>query len=169
MATIDLMKKRIADFNPQKCDLKDNNVILLSPLDWIEGDNLYLPESVRMSDGSTNENVIYDSWSFLRALEEWDGISLSMYVGKNYLKTIDNWAKGYITDNEKIISLHLPKVVNIFLYDEEIEGNKKKNGILYFGDEIVFVPDMNPYAESLPLTPVHGMYEDCNSHIDGID
>jgi hypothetical protein len=92
-----------------------------------------------------------------------------MYVGKNYLQTIDNWAKGYINDREKLISLHLPKVVNIFLYDEEIEGCTSKNGILYFGEEIVFVPDMNPYAESLPLTPVHGMYEDSNSHIDGID
>lgn len=169
MATIDLMKKRIADFNPLKCELKDDNVILLSPLDWIEGSNLYLPESVRMPDGSINEKIVYDSWSFTRALEEWDGNSLSMYVGKNYLQTIDNWANGYINDREKLISLHLPKVVNIFLYDEEIEGCTSKNGILYCGEEAVFVPDMNPYAECMPLTPVRGMYKDDYSSIDGID
>ena len=48
--------------------------------------------------------------------EEWEGDFLSMYVGKNYLQTIDKWAKGYITDREKVISLYLPKVINIFLY-----------------------------------------------------
>ena len=169
MEAIDLMKKRIADFNPLKCELKDDNVILLSPLDWIEGSNLYFPESVRMPDGSINEKIVYDSWAFTRALEEWDGNSLSMYVGKNYLQTIDNWAKGYINDREKLISLHLPKVVNIFLYDEEIEGCTSKNGILYCGNEAVFVPDMNPYAECMPLTPIHGMYKDDYSSIDGID
>ena len=169
MATIDLMKKRIADFNPLKCELKDDNVILLSPLDWIEGNNLYLPESVRMSDGTINESVVFDSWSFSKALEEWEGDFLSMYVGKNYLQTIDIWAKGVITDREKIRSLHLPKVINIFLYDKKMDGCTSRNGILYYGDEAFFVPDRNPYAESMPLTPIHGMYEDDYSSIYGID
>ena len=169
MATVDLAKKRVIDFNPQKCESKNDSVILLSPLDWIEGDILYLPESIRMPDGSINEFVAFDSWAFSRALEEWEGDFLSMYVGKNYLQTIGNWANGYINDREKLISLHLPKVVNIFLYDEEIEGCTSKNGILYCGEEAVFVPDMNPYAECMPLTPVHGMYKDDYSSIDGID
>ena len=169
MATVDLAKKRVIDFNPQKCESKNDSVILLSPLDWIEGDILYLPESIRMPDGSINEFVAFDSWAFSRALEEWEGDFLSMYVGKNYLQTIGNWANGYINDREKLISLHLPKVVNIFLYDEEIEGCTSKNGILYCGEEDVFVPDMNPYAECMPLTPVHGMYKDDYSSIDGID
>lgn len=169
MATVDLAKKRVVDFNPLKCGLKGDSILLFSPLDWIEGDNLYLPESIRMFDGSINEKVIYDSWSFTIALEKWEGESLSMYVGKNYLKAIDNWAKGYINDREKLLSLHLPKVVNIFLYDEEIEGCTSKNGILYYGGKAVFVPDRNPYAESIPLTPVHGMYEDSYSSICGID
>ena len=169
MATVDLAKKRVIDFNPQKCESKNDSVILLSPLDWIEGDILYLPESIRMPDGSINEFVAFDSWAFSRALEEWEGDFLSMYVGKNYLQTIGNWANGYINDREKLISLHLPKVVNIFLYDEEIEGCTSKNGILYCGEEAVFVPDMNPYAECMPLTPVHGMYKDDYSSIDGIN
>ena len=140
MATVDLAKKRVVDFNPLKCGLKGDSILLFSPLDWIEGDNLYLPESIRMFDGSINEKVIYDSWSFTIALEKWEGESLSMYVGKNCLKAIDNWAKGYINDTEKLLSLHLPRVVNIFLYDEEIEGCTSKNGILYYGGKAVFVP-----------------------------
>ncbi len=168
MTKVDLAKKRVVDFNPLICELKDNRIILFSPLDFIEGNNFYLPEKVRMPNGTINENVVFD-WSFSRTLEEWEGDFLSMYVGKNYLQTIDNWAKGYITDREKLIDLYLPKVANIFLYDKEIDGCTSKNGILYCGDEAVFVPDMNPYAESMPLTPVHGMYEDDYSSIDGID
>lgn len=160
MTTIDFAAKRVIDFDPLKCGLKDDCIILFSPLDFIEGDNLYLPESVRMPDGSINEKVVYDSWSFSRALEKWDGDSLSMYVGENYLQTIDNWAKGYITDREKTACLYLPKVVNIFLYDNEIEGCTSKNGILYCGDEVVFVPDCNSYAETLPLEPMHGYYKE---------
>ena len=168
MTTVDLAKKRVVDFNSQTCELKDNRIMLLSPLVFIEGNNFYLPEKVRMPNGTINENVVFD-WSFSRALEEWEGDSLSMYVGKNYLQTIDNWAKGYITDREKVLYLYLPKVINIFLYDKEIDGCTSKNGILYCGEEAVFVPDRNPYAESMPLTPVHGMYEDDYSSIDGID
>ena len=169
MESNSLSKKRIVDFDPQKCGIEKDHVLLFSPLDFIEEHNLYLPEKVRMPDGTINENVVFDSWSFTRALEEWEGDFLSMYVGKNYLQTIDIWAKGVITDREKVLYLYLPKVINIFLYDKEIDGCTSKNGILYCGEEAVFVPDRNPYAESMPLTPVHGMYEDDYSSIDGID
>ena len=169
MESNSLSKKRIVDFDPKKCGIEKDHVLLFSPLDFIEEHNLYIPEKIRMPDGTINESVVFDSWSFSKALEEWEGDFLSMYVGRNYLQTIDNWAKGYITDRKKVISLHLPKVINIFLYDKEIDGCTSKNGILYCGDEAVFVPDMNPYAESMPLTPVHGMYEDDYSSIYGID
>lgn len=168
MESNSLSKKRIVDFDPQKCGIEKDHVLLFSPLDFIEEHNLYIPEKIRMPNGTINENVVFD-WSFSRALEEWEGDSLSMYVGKNYLQTIDNWAKGYISDREKVLYLYLPKVINIFLYDKEIDGCTSKNGILYCGEEAVFVPDRNPYAESMPLTPVHGMYEDDYSSIDGID
>ena len=96
MATIDLTKKRIIDFDPQKCGLKKNSVILFSPLDFIEGDCLYLPECVRMSDGSINEDVIFDYGSFSRSLDLWNGDAVSLYAGKNYIQTILNsiWMKN---------------------------------------------------------------------------
>ena len=179
MATIDLTKKRIIDFDPQKCGLKKNSVILFSPLDFIEGDCLYLPECVRMSDGSINEDVIFDYGSFSRSLDLWNGDAVSLYAGKNYIQTILNWLNELNMDEkQKIRYFHLPKVINIYLYDNDIEVGlnngsviscSSKNGILYFGSDLFFVPDRNPYAESLPLTPVHGMYEDTYSSIDGID
>ena len=98
MESNSLSKKRIVDFDPQKCGIEKDHVLLFSPLDFIEEHNLYIPEKIRMPNGTINENVVFD-WSFSRALEEWEGDSLSMYVGKNYLQTIDNWAKGYISDS----------------------------------------------------------------------
>lgn len=122
MESNSLSNKRIVDFDPPKCGIDKDHVLLFSPLDFIEEHNLYIPEKIQMPDGTINESVVFDSWSFSKALEEWEGDFLSMYVGKNYLQTIDKWAKGYITDREKVISLYLPKVINIFLYDNEIDG-----------------------------------------------
>ena len=182
MATIDLTKKRTIDFDPLKCGLKDDSVILFSPLDFIERNNLYLPEKVRMSDGSINENVVFDLWEFKRALELWEGGDISMYAGRNYIQTVLNqFGEQQMEHEQRIKYFHLSNVVNIFLYDNDIEVRlvnnsavkcvrcTSNNGILYFGSDLYFVPDRNPYAESLPLTPVHGMYEDTYSSIDGID
>lgn len=156
MATIDLAKKRIIDFDPLKCGLKNDGVFLFSPLDFIEGNIFYLPEKVRMPDGSINEKVEYDYWSFSKVLNRWDGEFLTMYAGKNYLQTLFNWTKGYISDREKNIDLNFPNISEIILYDETIDSYSSKNGILYCGDKVVFVPDCNPYAMSQPLEPLKG-------------
>ncbi len=182
MESNSLSKKRIVNFDPNKCGIEKDHVVLFSPLDFIEEHNLYIPEKIRMPDGSINENVEFDLWAFERALELWEGGNLSMYVGRSYIQTVLNrFGECNMEHEQRIKYFHLSNVVNIFLYDNDIEVRlvnnsivkcvrcTSKNGILYFGDDLYFVPDCNPYAESMPLTPVHGMYEDHYSSIGGID
>ena len=108
MATIDLTKKRIIDFDPLKCGLKNDTVTLFSPLDFIEGNSLYIPEKVRLSDGSIKDNVVFDLWAFGRALELWEGNDLSMYVGRNYVQAILNRFSERIMDDKQRIKYSYP-------------------------------------------------------------
>lgn len=177
MESNSLSKKRIVDFDPQKCGIDNEHVVLFSPTNYIEDNTLYLPEAVRMPDGSLCVNVSFDRFAFWQSLRRWDGDALSMYVGKDYVKTIFDWVNGFITDEEKDRNLRLPKVSKILLYDDYIEGVltngsvvkcTSKHGILYCDGEVTFVPDCNPYAETLPLEPLHGNYSEGYSGIDNI-
>lgn len=177
MESNSLSKKRIVDFDPQKCGIDNEHVVLFSPTNYIEDNTLYLPEAVRMPDGSLCVNVSFDRFAFWQSLRRWDGDALSMYVGKDYIKTIFDWVNGFITDEEKDRNLRLPKVSKILLYDDYIEGVLtngsvvkciSKHGILYCDGEVTFVPDCNPYAETLPLEPLHGNYSEGYSGIDNI-
>lgn len=61
----DYSDKRIIDFNPQICGLKDDGILVFSPLDLMEGNNMFLPEGIRMPNGEISEKIIFDNWSFL--------------------------------------------------------------------------------------------------------
>ena len=59
MATVDITRKRIIDFNPQFCGLKDDGILVFSPLDLMEGNNLFLPEGIRMPNGEISEKIFF--------------------------------------------------------------------------------------------------------------
>ena len=168
----DYSDKRIIDFNPRICGLKDDGIFVFSPLDLMEGNNLFLPEGVRLPNGEISENIIIDNWSFFLTLSRWQKGPITLYAGRNYARSYIGWAIGLLKDYEKENALYYPNVNFIILYDDVIEfdeyedflGGKvemsSKNGILYCGDEVAFVPDRNTYAENLPLEPMHGLYKE---------
>lgn len=170
MATVDITRKRIIDFNPQFCGLKDDGILVFSPLDLMEGNNLFLPEGIRMPNGEISEKIFFDNWSFFVTLSQWQKGPITLYAGKNYAINYYIWVMGITNDNEKDNALYFPNVNHICLYDDVFEFNEidektiirisSKNGILYCNDEIVFVPDRNTYAENLPLEPMHGPYKE---------
>ena len=142
-------EKRIIDFDSKKCYVRDNIATLFSPFDFMEGNNLYLPEGVRMPDGRIITTIKYD---FDRAFRnDWHGGTISLYAGSNYIQIVDNYNMGGYTEKEMLNYLSLPYLANIYLYDEEINGCTSKNGILYYDNHILFVPERNEYAENAPL------------------
>ncbi len=156
----DYSTKRIIDFDPDFCIIKDDCISIESAMGLMEGNNLFLPEKVRMPDGSINENIVFP-YSMGISLYSWKNGPITMYIGKNFASIVFNWAAGIYRDLEKDCYLHYPFVTNICLYDDVIESDKGgnikvtcNNGILYCNDQIVFIPDNNPYAESLPLEPI---------------
>lgn len=83
MNSNDILERRIVDFDSRKCKIENDQVILLSPLEFIEGDNLYLPEAVKMPDGKIIEEVYMDISYFKRVLSEWKSGYITLYAGKN--------------------------------------------------------------------------------------
>ena len=72
------------DFDSEKCYVRDNIATLFSPFDFMEGNNLYLPEGVRMPDGRIITTIKYD---FDRAFRnDWHGGTISLYAGSNYIQ-----------------------------------------------------------------------------------
>ena len=162
----DYSGKRIIDFNPQICGLNDDGILVFSPLDLMEGNNLYLPEGIRMPNGEISENILFDDWSFFVTLSRWQKGPITLYAGRNYAVNYYSWVMGVTKDYEKDNALYYPNVNYICLYDDVYEFNEigektirisSKNGILYCDDEVAFVPDRNTYAENLPLEPMHAM------------
>lgn len=169
-----IQQKRIIDFDPTICGAQNGSILLFSPIPLIEDGVLYLPEKVRMPDGSVIENIELP-WAFTRALELWEGKSVSMFASRQFLQPIFNRACELIDHWEMNLRLHLPKVINMFLYDDVIEEKltngktvtcTSENGILYLDGKVEYVPDCNPYAKSLPLVPIHDSYKDSFSGID---
>ena len=165
----DYSGKRIIDFNPQICGLNDDGILVFSPLDLMEGNNLYLPEGIRMPNGEISENILFDDWSFFVTLSRWQKGPITLYAGRNYAVNYYSWVMGVTKDYEKDNALYYPNVNYICLYDDVYEFNEigektirisSKNGILYCDDEVAFVPDRNTYAENLPLEPMHGSYKE---------
>lgn len=170
----DYSEKRIIDFDPHICGLKDDGILVFSPLSLMEGNNLFLPEGIRMPNGDIIDKILFEELSFSFTLGNWQKGPITLYAGRNYaicaLNYI-NWAMGFIKDNEKDDGLYYPNVNYICLYDDVyefesdvIEGHivkvSSKNGILYCDGGVAFVPDCNPYAETLPLEPMHGYYKE---------
>ena len=168
----DYSEKRIIDFDPQICGLKDDSILVFSPLSLMEGNNLFLPEGIRMPNGEIIDNIIFEELSFSFTLGDWQKGPITLYAGRNYAicaLNYFNWAMGFIRDNEKYDGLYYPNVNYICLYDDvyEFDGFEdytvrvySKNGILYCNDIVAFVPDCNLYAETLPLEPMHGYYKE---------
>ena len=158
----DYSKKRIIDFDPEYCTIQDDCVSIESAMGLMEGNNLFLPEKVRMPDGTIKEYIDF-SYSFRMSLYSWKNGPITMYIGENFARIVFNWAVGICRDHEKDYYLHYPCVTKICLYDDVMKYSSDKgeiikvtstNGILYCNDQIVFIPDNNPYAESLPLEPI---------------
>ena len=157
----DYTTKRIIDFDPEFCTIDDDCISIESAMGLMEGNNLFLPEKVRMPDGTLKENI--DFFSLNMSLCSWKNGPITMYIGKNIASIVFNWAVGIYRDVDKNSYLHYPCVTNICLYDDVMEFSSDKgesikitctNGILYCNDKIAFIPDNNPYAENLPLEPI---------------
>ena len=116
MNSNDILERRIVDFDSRKCKIENDQVILLSPLEFIEGDNLYLPEAVKMPDGKIIEEVYMDISYFKRVLSEWKSGYITLYAGKNYVLPYSNYVMGFTSSY--IWYLHLPNVNYICLYDD---------------------------------------------------
>ena len=165
MNSNDILERRIVDFDSRKCKIENDQVILLSPLEFIEGDNLYLPEAVKMPDGKIIEEVYMDISYFKRVLSEWKSGYITLYAGKNYVLPYSNYVMGFTSSY--IWYLHLPNVNYICLYDDVCEVSvpdsttvlkfSTQNGILYCDGNVCFVPDHNSFAESAPLETVHNI------------
>lgn len=165
----DYSEKRIIDFNPQICGLKDDGIIVFSPLSLMEGNNLFLPEGIRMPNGEISNKVIIDHWSYNIVLSSLKNGPITLYAGRNYAYNYYSWVMGLTKDSEKDYALYFSNVNCIYLYDDFYEFNEigdktikisSENGILYCDDKVAFVPDCNPYAETLPLEPMHGLYKE---------
>lgn len=165
----DYSGKRVIDFNPQICGLQDDGILVFSPLDLMEGNNLFLPEGIRMPNGEISDKISFDDWSFFVTLSHWQNGPVTLYAGRNYAVNYYYWVTGQIKDYEKDNALYYPNVNYICLYEDVYEFNEigdktirisSKNGILYCDDEVAFVPDRNTYAENLPLEPMHGSYKE---------
>ena len=150
--------KRIIDYDSKKCYVRDDVVTLFSPFDFMEGNNLYLPEGVRMPDGRIIDSIRHQFDSAIR--KDWNGEPISLYAGHNYLYPVENYKKGMITEKEMKDSLYYPYLSNVFLYDDEICGCTSRNGILYYKDIVYYVPERNEYAENAPLQPLKENYEE---------
>jgi len=156
----DYTTKRIIDFNPGFCTIEDDCISIESAMGLMEGNNLFLPEKVRMPDGTLKENI--DFYPLKMSLCSRKDGPITMYIGNNFARIVYNWEVGNNRDVDKNSYLHYPCVTNICLYDDVMEFSSDKgesikitstNGILYCNDKIVFIPDNNSYAESLPLEP----------------
>lgn len=148
--------RRILDFNPETCEVNDNVATLLSPFECMDGNNLFLPEGIRMPDGHVIEKIKYEFELPLRI--EWEGGPINMYAGKNYLDAVNEF---YLQENKQLMlqyHLYYPFVANIVLYEEGIYNCTTKNGILYHNDKILYVPECNEYAEGAPLEPLAEEY-----------
>ncbi len=168
----DYSDKRVIDFDPQICGHKDDGVVIFTPLSLMEGNNLFLPEKIRMPNGELVDKIIFEPSSFYLTLSTWEDGPITLYVGRNYVVNYIGWVIGILKDYERDNALYYPNVNFIILYDDVIEfdeykdylGGKaemsSKNGILYCNGEVAFVPDCNPYAESLSLEPLHGIYKE---------
>ena len=165
MNSNDILERRIVGFDSRKCKIENNQVILLSPLEFIEGDNLYLPEAVKMPDGKIIEDVYMDISYFKRVLSEWKNGYITLYAGKNYVLPYYDYDMGFTSSF--LWHLHLPNVNYICLYDDVCEVSvpnsttvlkfSTQNGILYCDGNVCFVPDHNSFAESAPLETVHNI------------
>lgn len=177
---IDYSNRRVVDYNPLNCRVKDDSIVIFSPLSLIEGNNLFLPEKIRMPNGEITDKIIFEHWSFYQTLSMWQDGPITLYAGKNYAIHYFRWIMGIYNDSERDYALYYPNVNNIILYDDVIEFDvvrefnlkatdaigvetvkiSSKDGILYCDGNMAFVPDNNPYAESLPLEPMHGFYKE---------
>ena len=120
----DYSEKRIIDFDPQICGLKDDSILVFSPLSLMEGNNLFLPEGIRMPNGEIIDNIIFEELSFSFTLGDWPKGPITLYAGRNYAicaLNYFNWAMGFIRDNEKYDGLYYPNVNYICLYDDVYE------------------------------------------------
>ena len=158
--------RRIIDFNRQIFRFVNEKLFLFNPYPLIFDHIFYFPEGVRMPDGTIVEDFDYNM-SMVGLMPFYNDGPLSMFAGRNYVQAISIFKDGWITYVEMYRRLQFLPVNNVFLYDDVIElGNSheyritSRNGIIYCNDEVIFVPDGNPYAESQPLTPVAGLYED---------
>ena len=70
MVTVDITKKRVIDFDPKICRLKDDCILVFSPLDLMEDNNLFLPEGIRMPNGEISDKISFDDWSFFVTLSQ---------------------------------------------------------------------------------------------------
>ena len=148
----------VVDYNPEICEVNNDVATLYSPFDFMEGNNLYLPEGIRMPDGHIITKVRYEIEVPLRV--EWEGGPITLYAGRNYLDAVNEF---YHQEHKQLIMqyrLYYPYVANIVLYEEGVYNYTTKNGILYHNDKILYVPECNEYAEKAPLEPLTGTYSE---------
>lgn len=153
------MEKYIIDFDPKVCVQQSENFIpryiLLNPLDYLQGNDLIIPDGIRMPNGEIVYDFWFDNLEVIKSFSNHSG-SIDMYIGDNLLHAFKNYKMGAVSWNNIEGFLYIPGLKNIYFHDGNVlKGEfcelRSENGIIYCSEDQQLVPPLNTYAQERPL------------------
>lgn len=125
---------QVLDYNPDICGVEDGYIVLFSPNKLIMDGVLVIPDGIRMPDGSIIDDIRYNPESSVWNTFRFWKTPITMYAGHTYLKPYLDYGKDRNADYEFKYKKVFNCLENIYLFDDEIDGDTSKNGILYDRD-----------------------------------
>lgn len=122
----------------------------------VNGNTLVVPEAVRLSDGTLEHSVWFDSFFTLSRWERERNEPYSLVIGKTLIDVLEDYFDGWITKSCLMLDFISSRLKNILLYEDVVVESSgrhyhSENGILYCNEEPIIIPPLNDYANHLEL------------------